>query len=272
MPAASDADHMSVQPPPPADLSAGLDGNGPRGADPLAGLDDVAWDRLEGPYDGGRTVRAMLIGLAAPVDGAWSAQDQDHLWSAPIHQSTCYPTTAPAATFVARIYRQGGLPHRPRLQLLNFLVAAADLEGLYRLMFPDDRPAQERGGAHDDWETHTRAAISAELGALLDSWDDEPIAVRYQLAALAAHFPDQAVAVHERVDALTAALAGTAHGAVLQIAHALLVGDHGAAAAQAREVDAWGDFNTTGVDLDGAPSELLAAHVLTEAAGYMLPG
>jgi len=272
LPTATEADQMGLQPPPPAELSAGLDGNGPGGADPLAGLDDVAWDRLDGAYDGGRTVRAMLIGLAAPVDGTWSAQVQEDLWSAPVHQSTSYPTTAPAATFIARIFRQGGLPHRLRLQLLNFLVGAADLEGLYRLMFRDGMPAQERGVAHDDWETHTRQAIRAEIGALLDGWDDEPIAVQYLLAALAAHFPDQADAVCEKVAALTATLAGTAHGAVLQIAHALLVGDHDTAAAYARDVDAWGDFSSTGVDLEDAPSDLLAAYVLTAATGYALPG
>lgn len=278
---------LRAQPPPPADLSAGLDGTGPAGPDPLTGLDDVPWANLDGAYGGGERMRSLLQELAAPGPDGWDWDTVDDLDAGPVHQGTCYPATPPTATFVARIVSTGGLPHRLRLYLLSWLLHAADQQNDSILIDWDQALADNRQPRPGEWTAGTRTAIATELPALLAGWEHEPDAVRYLLAALAAvcsrtdTAPHPAApantaggrlsAVAEGVDELAVTVEATRHGDVLQIARALLTGHDERAVTVAAQVARWQDPPMDPLDIHQTPASIGAAHVLALAAQHDLP-
>jgi len=83
--------------------------------DPLAGLNDIDWARLNCAYGDGRRVATVLRLLASDkasdADAAWDQLNDQFLW----HQGSVYAATVAAVRFLVAITAREATHRRPRL-------------------------------------------------------------------------------------------------------------------------------------------------------------
>lgn len=173
-----------------------------------------------------------------------------------LREGTCWPDTAAALPFVARLAGRG-LPARRRLDLVLWLLYASD-------RWADSLIC---GGSVSaaPWSEDVHRVVGAELPALLAGWADSPPAVRYALAGLAALHPEPGAVVADQIVAMAAECVDTAQGAYLAIAAALVTGQSERALALADAILSWDeDIAPEWVQAPGVSAAQRAGHVLAE--------
>lgn len=158
----------------------------------LAGLEDVAWDRLHHAYGPATDVPELLRGLTGSRDQQSHAFYELHgnIW----HQGTVYEATAHAVPFLARLALSEPPPLRDELiDLLADIVNGSSYLDVHQELMPDGLSEEERVAMGEEL-AHVAAARTAVLDSvpqLLEKVLAAPTPAGLVLIArLAAAYPD----------------------------------------------------------------------------------
>ncbi|WP_153410442.1 hypothetical protein [Nocardia macrotermitis] len=200
----------------------------------LIGLDDIPWDTLEHAYGSAEEVPGILRDLAADDEG-FDDTVQEGLYSAIIHQGTCYSATPLAVPYLAELAAAPDFTPAYRLTLLSALVGIGALE------LPGEHGPAERSAA----------AMARVVPRVLLSWAASPEHIRPWLIVLAAFAPADAVELLPEFDEFRRAVPGPSPA--LDLAIALAVGDRDAVDAIVREASTWSGRIADIMAYDAAP-------------------
>ncbi len=254
-------------PPPRAVLTVPAD-PAVAGAVDVSDLDTVDWANLPHGLGNGDDVPRLIRELARrQLDWEEVAYELPEVVT---YAGGCYPATAPAVPFLARVARSHARPGALRLYLYGWLLFLAGrlAEGLLA-----DASRASAAGTAPQAPPHTEDvhhAVGIQLPDLLSQWDNEPAAVRFALACLTALYPnavDRDGPVATAIATLATEHADTQHGDYLQLASALLHGDEDRAMALAYDIACWEEnAEPHWLVAPAVPAPVRAGHVLADGA------
>lgn len=222
----------------------------------FSGLAEIDWADL----DHAEAVPGLLLALTENTED-WPEIFDELVGDGILHQGTCYPATAPAMTFLARLAASGTLPASRRIELLMCLLYAADRWADSLLADADRAAVEARFPEAAPWTLDVHLAIGEEMPALLERWSAEPPLTRQALAGLAALYPEQGRSLTREIGAMAAE--GTREAAYLRLAEALLEADDERVLAIVSDIAAWEESPDLGpLDVPGVTTALLGGHIL----------
>jgi hypothetical protein len=230
----------------------------------LSGLDEVPWAALGHAHGSAEDVPDLIRGLAG--DDGWDELLDELIGDDLLHQGSCYSATAPAIPFLVELI--GSLDVRRRLHLYVDLLAAAQQWGDSLVADAPKASVQQRLASPDAWTAEVNAAVGESLPRLLARWDDEVPAVQFVLAALSGLFPQHGQVVVDRIIALANQLHGTAQGACLDLAVALVRGRDEETRRRAADISTWLDQLGSldiAVVAESVTTAVIGGHVLARA-------
>ena len=249
--------------PPPGDFALTPDTQPLRQAPPdLAS--PVNWEELSHAYGTAADLPARFSGMLLS-DRDWG-EEIGELAGCLLHQGSCYPSTGPALTVLARLITADALTAARRRDVYLLLLTGADCWRDDLILDADCAAALARPARPGAWAGEVREAVGGIVPPLLGRWATEPPGNQVTLAALAAVFPRHGEGLCDLIAALAAKQARTQAGAYAHLACLLIAGDSVAALTAARDIYGWHD-GLTAFDIDNELVEpgMRAERVLSDA-------
>jgi hypothetical protein len=229
----------------------------------LDDLWEVGWPELSHAHGSAADVPDLIEALAEGF-GDWAQVLDELIGDDILHQGSCYPATAPAMPFLARLITSDALPFYQRLDVYEVLLYAATRHAASLAEDAGRAAARQRLPRPADWSADVREAVGACVPGLLERWDPEPEPVRVVLAVFAALYPHHGAATADRIRDMAARHRDTDAGMLLSLCLSLINGDDELAEQQARSLT--GHRRESHLDAPGLPVTTRAAEVLAMAA------
>jgi hypothetical protein len=252
-------------PPAPALASLAFEVTAPRGTSiDLDGLFDVSWAELAHAHGSAADVPGLIEALAEGF-GDWTQVLEELIGDDILHQGSCYPATAPAMPFLARLITSDALPFYQQLDVYEVLLDAATRHAASLVADADRAAARQRPPRPAAWSADVHEAVGTCVPGLLERWQLEPEPLRVVLTVFAALYPDHGVVAADLIRAMSAKHPNTDAGALLDLCLSLIDGNAELAEQQARGL-ADRHVHESPLDAPGLPITTRVAGLLTLTA------